>query len=112
MRVITTSLFIGMAAAFVPTGMRPTLHRITPTTLPVAAPIAAPIKPVAPKAIRIAPPATMLTGLEGPGLVTAVWTLIALNFMPLGPTVRLRSARLVGTRFHGTYSASCSVLQA
>jgi len=89
MRVITTSLFIGMAAAFVPTGMRPTLHRITPTTLPVAAPIAAPIKPVAPKAIRIAPPATMLTGLEGPGLVTAVWTLIALNFMPLGPTAAL-----------------------
>ena len=81
LRVITTaSLLCGASAAFEPAAVRPAVHRVAPVAAPDAV-------------LRFrggaAAPAATLTGFEGPGLVTAMWALISLNFMPLGPTAAM-----------------------
>ena len=47
-----------------------------------------PVAPVRRPALKtqVAPAPCMITGLEGPALISSLHTILALNFMPLGPT--------------------------
>ena len=77
---------LAASSAFAPASIRPAVQRVAP----IAAPIAAPLARTAPPAMIFGPAAaiapTLIQSLEGPALVSAAWVLMALNFMPLGPT--------------------------